>query len=145
MTRIDPARVILAEKLLGMHLPSSQIVRELMEKFRVREPAARGYLHLAWKAIHNSDAEDASRRKIRMRRTLAFLMGRAVAKNDFNACAKFTDQLCKLDGLYAPARVQAATGILPACGTPTSTTRTAGARSHTSHPTARCRSGRTSR
>lgn len=108
--RIPRERVFELERLLTQCVPHPQIKRYCAAKWGITEHTVEGYIrevYRRWGAMPSLDREG---RKEQMRQTLNDFYQSARKAGAYSAAATALDRMCKLDGLYAPEKVEVGVG-----------------------------------
>lgn len=101
-------------RLVTLSLPHAEIARRMTRKYGMppsttQAVIARCYAH--WEKIaQNETGRDTKRAK--MRETLGLLMDRALAIMDVKSAVVAADRIAKLDGLYAPEKIELGDGTV---------------------------------
>lgn len=99
-------RVKRAEELLCDQHTSRQIVDKLIEEFKIVERTAYTTIRIAYERLAADAANDRGIRKARARATWQRHYRRCLEKGDNQAANYALDRLCRLDGLYAPEKIE---------------------------------------
>lgn len=99
-------RVLLAEQMLCEQYTSKQIVNELCAVFDIVERTAYTTLKIAYDRLAKDAAADRGIRKARARATWQKQYRSCLAKGDNQAANYALDRLCRLDGLFAPEKIE---------------------------------------
>jgi hypothetical protein len=91
---------------LALCMRHSDIVVHIKKKFQISERQVHYDINQAYRR-HEEDEDDARpKRKNNMRRTMEALYRKCLIENDLKAGIQVLDRLCKLDGLYAPEKIE---------------------------------------
>lgn len=99
-------RVKRAEELLCDQHSGRQIVRTLCDQFEVVERTAYHYVRLAYDRLQADAANDRGIRKARARATWQTQYRRCLEAKDLSAANYALDRLMRLDGLFAPEKIE---------------------------------------
>lgn len=99
-------RVKRAEELLCDQHTSGQIVRKLVEEFGIVERTAYTTLKIAYDRLSKDAAADRGIRKARARATWQRHYQRCIKNGNDQAAGYALDRLCRLDGLFAPEKIE---------------------------------------
>lgn len=99
-------RIVRIEDLLAEQYTTAQIVRLVVKEFGVAERTAYTDVSEAYAAVHADDAAESGIRLVRARRSWQRRLRRAEAAGDESAANYALDRICKLDGSYAPKKVE---------------------------------------
>lgn len=109
---IPPERRLYIEGLLAACTPHSIVAREIARKFGIKPPGAMRWIRGVY-ALWALEAEPIVRddRRNQMRAAFSDFYQKALLSRAWNAAGLALDRLAKLDGLYAPERVDVGFGI----------------------------------
>lgn len=99
-------RVLVAEQMLCEQYTSKQIVTELCQVFGIVERTAYTTLKIAYDRLAQDAAADRGIRKARARATWQKQYRLCLAKGEHQAANYALDRLCRLDGLFAPEKIE---------------------------------------
>jgi hypothetical protein len=95
-----------AEELLCDQWTSRQIVEKLCKEFDIVERTAYTRIRIAYENLSADAANDRGIRKARARATWQTHYRRCIERGDMSAANYAMDRLCRLDGLFAPEKVE---------------------------------------
>ena len=102
-------------RLLSLCLPHVEIVRRMERKYGLSSAYCHNVINRAyadWEKRASVGGKDM--RRERMRDTLGLLLDRALGIMDVKSAIVAADRLCKMDGLYAPDKIEIADGTVAA-------------------------------
>lgn len=102
-------------RLLSLCLPHVEIVRRMERKYGLTAAYCHDVINRAyadWEKRASVGGKDM--RRERMRDTLGLLLDRALGIMDVKSAIVAADRLCKMDGLYAPDKVEISDGTVAA-------------------------------
>jgi hypothetical protein len=91
---------------MAMHLSNGEIARRLQEEDKISRSAAMKDIAETFANLEYEARKDRPHLKNRMRQSLRAIVTHAMARKDFRAAVAANAQLCKIDGLYAPEKVE---------------------------------------
>lgn len=91
---------------LALCMRHSDIVVHIQERFKISERQVHYDINQAYRRHEEDDDEIRPKRKATMRRTMEALYRKCLVERDLKAAVQVLDRLCKLDGLYAPEKIQ---------------------------------------
>jgi hypothetical protein len=100
-------------RLVALCLPHVEIVRRMRRKYGLEGGWVQEVIknvYATWEARSNSTGKDTRREQ--MRNTLGLLLDRALSIMDVKTAVVAADRLSKLDGLYAPEKVELSNGTV---------------------------------
>ncbi|MDQ1446791.1 MAG: hypothetical protein QOI20_3255 [Acidimicrobiaceae bacterium] len=104
-------RIERIEDLIAQQYSTKQIVAKVVDEFGVAERTAYTDITECYERAVPDSEEERSRRLDRARRSWQRRMRLAEEKGDQSAANYALDRLCKLDGLYAPKKVEMSSSV----------------------------------
>lgn len=104
--RMKPERQYEIERLLTQCVPHPQIRRYLSQKWGITEHTVDAYVRETYRRWAALPAMDKDGRREQMRQVLSEFYQRAMRAGNHSAAVTALDRLSKLDGLYAPEKVE---------------------------------------